>query len=460
VLARASCRYWIRLHAVVGRRGETRLPPKFHSFAASPSLCATMARMVSLRIGTVSASHYNLASIWLVLLATQFQKAVGNQPLIANLSPLPIHLQQHYALGLSSPHQDHFRGGSSAWGLTEPEHDPYRPPETRLEHMSLALRLTGELNRRLHAGTRHRKEQETFQYEHNINEHEHDEYAHRSSSSLHSSRITEPLRGGDSTFMNMQEQSQVPPPPPPPPPPLYLPKIRGTSDTTTTTMPLTVFHAKSPRTSKKGGVTRRGAARWGPDLLTYLRHLAEVMGLSEEESSLEFAMAMIYLDRACSVETSRNNGMLPCPFCTPRTVHRLCLTAMLVATQAVRGTTLEEYYPGRLESLGIPLPQLQQMVDWMTGALGDLGLFLTPGQMAEWRNMWEYKFPSSSSSSSSTQQQAHLPQVPPLSNSNSAPQKDLEAQGSLAGDGGYYPQDDQQERNHQYPSTRNAVGVE
>ena len=400
--------------------------------------------------GTVSASHYHLTTIWLVLLATQFQKAVGNQPPIANISPLPIHLQQHYALGFSSPHQDHFRGGSSAWGLTEPEHDPYRPPETNLEHMSLALRLTGELNRRLHAGTRHCKEQEPVQYEHNINEH--DEYTSRSSSSLHSSRIAEPLRGGESTFMNMQEQSQLPPPP------LYLPKIRGTSDTVTaaTTMPLTVFHAKSPRTSKKGGATRRGAARWGPDLLTYLRHLAEVMGLSEEESSLEFAMAMIYLDRACSVETSRNNGMLPCPFCTPRTVHRLCLTAMLVATQAVRGTTLQECYPGRLESLGIPLPQLQQMVDWMTGALGDFGFFLTPGQMAEWRNMWEYKFPSASSS---TQQQAHIPQAPPLSDSNSAPRDDLEAERSLAG-GGYYPQDDQQERKHQHPSTRNAVGVE
>jgi hypothetical protein len=400
-----------------------------------------MARMVSQRIGKVSASHYHLSTILLVFLATQFQKAVGNQPLIANIiSPLPIHLQQHYAWGLSSPHQDHFRGGSSAWGLTEPvvENDPYRPPETCLEHMSLALRLTGELNRRLHAGTRHCKEQEPVHF----NEYERDQHAQHST--LHNSRIAEPLRGGDSTFTNIQEQSHVPLPPPPPP--LYLPKIRGTSDDTATaapTMPLTVFHAKSPRTSKKGTATRRGSARWGPDLLTYLRHLAEVMGLSEEESSLEFAMAMIYLDRACSVETSRNNGMLPCPFCTPRTVHRLCLTAMLVATQAVRGTTLEEYYPGRLESLGIPLPQLQEMVDWMTGALGDLGFFLTPGQMAEWRNMWEYKFPSSSSSS--THQQVPdsniIPQAPPLPNFNSAPRDDLEA-------------------HHHHPPARNAVGVE
>jgi hypothetical protein len=429
-----------------------------------------MAFLRGKRIGTVSTSHH-LASIWLVFLATQFQKAVGNQQPIANISPLPIHLQenrQHYALGLSSPNQDALRGGSSssAWGLIEPETDPYRPPETCLEHMSLALRLTGELNRRLHAGTRHCKEQEPVQYEHIRNEQDHDEYeyARRSGSPLHNSRIAEPLRGGESAYMNMQEQSQVPPPPP-----LYLPKIRDTAPTTTT-MPLTVFHAKSPRTSKKGGPVRRGAARWGPDLLTYLRHLAEVMGLSEEESSLEFAMAMIYLDRACSVETSRNNGMLPCPFCTPRTVHRLCLTAMLVATQAVRGTTLEEYYPGRLESLGIPLPQLQQMVDWMTGALGDLGFFLTPGQMAEWRRMWEYKFPSSSSSSASTQQQVpdsySIPQAPPLPNSNSATQDDPEAQGSSAGggnSGGYYPQDDHQERNHYHPPARthrNAVGVE
>jgi hypothetical protein len=434
-------------------------------------------RMVSLygkRKGTVSAS---LATVWLAFLATHFQKAVGNQHPIADILNLPIHQQQHqqhYSLGLVSANHDRFRGGSSSstnW-VADPEtqtppdnnvivnDDPYRPPETNLEHMSLALRLTGELNRRLHAGTRHCKEQEPVQYEH-VNEH--DIHSSRSSSTLHSPRITEPLRGGESTFMNMQEQSQVPPPPPPP---LHVPKIRGTRDTTTTTMPLTVFHAKSPRTAKKGVPVRRGAARWGPDLLTYLRHLAEIMGLSEDESSLEFAMAMIYMDRACSVETTRSNGMLPCPFCTPRTVHRLCLTAMLVATQAVRGTSLEEYYPGRLESLGIPLPQLQQMVDWMTGSLGDLGFFLTPGQMAEWRRMWENRFPSSSSSSSSssswsTQQQApdsnSIPQAPlPYS----APRDDLEGQRSMVDGYPSSPDHQHQERNPHARTHRNAVGVE
>jgi hypothetical protein len=39
---------------------------------------------------------------------------------------------------------------------------------------------------------------------------------------------------------------------------------------------------------------------------------------------------------------------------------------MLVATQAVRGNEdVEEYYP-EVPRQGIPLPQLQQMVDWMT----------------------------------------------------------------------------------------------
>jgi hypothetical protein len=367
-------------------------------------------RMVSLREkrrGSASASLPYLGTIWLAFLAAHLQQALAkHQPIADVLSP-PIQNQQnqqqhgllHPSGTFSVSNRDLVRGGSSTW-LADPEipntmvnDDPYRPPETNLEHMSLALRLTGEFNRRLNAGTRQFKEQEPLQQHYQ------------------SPRITDPLRGGESSLMNVQQTVGIRPPPPPPPPP-FLPKIRGTVETTgettaATTVPLTLFHAKAPRASKKGAPVRRGSARWGPDLLTYLRHLADLMGLSQEESSLEFAMAMIYMDRACSVETPRSNGMPPCPFCAPRTVHRLCLTALLVATQAVRGTSLEEYYPGRLDSLGIPLPQLQHMVEWMTGSLGDLGFFLTPNQMADWRRMWEYRFPSSSSLSlSSTRKQA------------------------------------------------------
>jgi hypothetical protein len=72
---------------------------------------------------------------------------------------------------------------------------------------------------------------------------------------------------------------------------------------------------------------------------------------------------------------------------------------------------LEHHFKnGSLQSLGIPLQQLQQMVDWMTGALGDLGFFLTPNQMRDWRHMWESKFPSKKFQTPTYKEsQPHLP---------------------------------------------------
>ncbi len=116
-------------------------------------------------------------------------------------------------------------------------------------------------------------------------------------------------------------------------------------------------------------------------------------------------MAILYLDRACSVETPRSNGILPTPFCTPRTVHRLCLVAMLIATQAIKGgTTAIHYYP-RLQALGIPLSQLLQMESWMRGALGDPGLFVTSEQLISWRRIWEKSFSPADDATGKQQQQ-------------------------------------------------------
>ena len=114
---------------------------------------------------------------------------------------------------------------------------------------------------------------------------------------------------------------------------------------------------------------------------------------------------MIYMDRACSVETSRSNGVPSCPFCTPRTVHRLSLAAFIISLQAVRGQDggggeqqLEQQYQ-QLQllsvSLGIPLLQLQQMVEWMRSALGDSGLFVTMEEMISWNRSLEIIFSSS-----------------------------------------------------------------
>ena len=149
---------------------------------------------------------------------------------------------------------------------------------------------------------------------------------------------------------------------------------------------------------------------WGPDILPYLEYICDKLGI--DKNGIEVSLAMIYMDRACSVETSRSNGVPACPFCTPRTVHRLSLAAFVISLQAVRGQAggggggggeqhqqqLEQQYQ-QLQllsvSLGIPLLQLEQMVEWMHSALGDSGLFVTMEEMISWNRSLEIIFSSS-----------------------------------------------------------------
>lgn len=177
---------------------------------------------------------------------------------------------------------------------------------------------------------------------------------------------------------------------------------------------LTLFHAKMPRTrSGREEIDTdeaetiegpEGAHRlWGPDLLPYLQHIAETLemdldgndenGNGNETNGIELFLAMIYLDRACSVETPRRNGVPACPFCQPRTVHRLGLAALVVASRAVckseKIPLLETNVAKLSASLGIPRLQLQQMVDWMVAALGDDGLYVGLEEMKAWSRTWE-----------------------------------------------------------------------
>eukprot|EP00934_Nitzschia_sp_Nitz4_P005339 Nitzschia sp. Nitz4//scaffold76_size158648//96665//97276//NITZ4_002556-RA/size158648-processed-gene-0.245-mRNA-1//1//CDS//3329557875//5329//frame0 len=145
----------------------------------------------------------------------------------------------------------------------------------------------------------------------------------------------------------------------------------------------TPFHARRPRSNPTKGV-----GYWGPDLLPYLEY---VVGLLDIADGVEIPLAMVYLDRACSVETPRHVGILACPFCTPRTVHRLILVSLLLATEATRGGS-ESDGLRRLEivstTLGIPAEELRQMVEWMRDALGVEGMSVS---MEEW-NLWNQKW--------------------------------------------------------------------
>lgn len=257
--------------------------------------------------------------------------------------------------------QDPARGGSTMTPPQERHMDEqlYQPPKILLKHMSMALRITSEWNRRLLNGVNRFKFWKRKVDA--IKGQQLDVPSHHHPINVHPTRAWHPPIP-DSTRIEDDE--------------------------------LTIFHAKSPREfSQSSDVSgRRGVARWGPDLLPYLEHVVELLEIQSD--GVEIPLAMIYMDRACSVETPRSNGVPPCPFCTPRTVHRLSLVAMVLATQAVKGYSDEEMERlySKVSSLGIPEAQLQQMVEWMRGALGDFGLMVTISQMTEWGQRWEAIF--------------------------------------------------------------------
>lgn len=227
-------------------------------------------------------------------------------------------------------------------------------PSMNLEHVSLSLRYTCEMNRRLQGAS---------QLKPSI----HDQYdlpAERTASS----QLSSLSRGGQMVQIHPSQYWQQP--------------IRETTKSERLVEEqLTLFHAKTPREGKHK--VRRGASRWGPDMLLYLKHVTKA--LKVQDNPLVLSLAILYLDRASSVETPRSNGAPACPYVSPRTVHRLVLVSLIIATKAV--------YPNvdlkGLASLGISETQLGQMEHWMRAALGDQGLYVMPEQLQEFFGHWE-----------------------------------------------------------------------
>jgi len=255
--------------------------------------------------------------------------------------------------------------------LSDPPPIEVYAPNIVIEDMAMALRWTAEMNRRLQNGI------QKLRSVHRIIE-------PNEASSVSREPSRDPLRGGQTTPYRIQAAA-----------------ASSEAGDALDTESLTIFHAETPLLENNGiSSSRRGAARWGPDLVTYLHNLVSLLGEEEpgaEKDSistrLELMLAMMYMDRACSVDTLRSDGSLPCPFCTPRTVHRLTLAALLVAIQTVRGTdAVNDMYPKVSEVLDIPLIQLHQMVDWMHHALGDHGVFVEPYEIGEFARVWEARF--------------------------------------------------------------------
>lgn len=233
-----------------------------------------------------------------------------------------------------------------------------RPPASALainvEEIALALRWTGEMNRRLYFASRNQPGVQTILREE-------EQWAPKS---------LDPFRGGQASVYRIAPGPNTP--------------ARDT---------LSVFHAKHPSNDKNG------ARRWGPDLSQYLQTLVAILSHGEDKasrkevSSMELTLAMMYMDRACSVETPRSDGHSPCPYCTPRTVHRLTVAALLVAIESERGPHGSESLHQKVsDALRIPQLELEQMIDWLRGALGDQGTHVATEQLEDFVQIWTSRF--------------------------------------------------------------------
>jgi len=158
----------------------------------------------------------------------------------------------------------------------------------------------------------------------------------------------------------------------------------------------------------KSQESRTGALHWGPDLLSYLDTLLSAIGLVEinapnggdssstthttnnrqlspieDELQIILSLTLLYLDRSTSLDTplhvdpqTGHPWSPPCPHLLPRTVHRMLLTAIIVATKCVRGdksvsNALREAANSILgEKCAISGIDLEQMENWMLHALG------------------------------------------------------------------------------------------
>lgn len=225
--------------------------------------------------------------------------------------------------------------------------------DIKVEEIALALRWTGEMNRRLSVASRKQPEIQRRLEEEQI------------------PQTLDPFRGGQASVYRI-----------------------ATAPNTPVSETLSVFHTKHPRSK-----VANGARRWGPELSKYLHTLVAILSFGEdnvsrrEVSSKELTLAMIYMDRACSVETPRSDGHNPCPYCTPRTVHRLTVAALLVALESSRGTLCSESLLLKVSNiLDIPELELQEMVDWLRAALGDQGTHVAAEQLEDFTQTWNYRF--------------------------------------------------------------------
>jgi hypothetical protein len=316
----------------------------------------------------------------------------------SSTQPLVQQQQQHQQLQQMHQQQTHHHHYPPADRFGETAAPAALVPKIDLKQVTRALLHTSEFNRKLSQGVKHwgrqhknqQNQQQQLQQQQSLPSFGNHQNQHHQTFDAH---------GYGNIPVNVHPSRT------------WQPPIEAFSGRDLEEEELTLFHAKIPRirAETESGETvetqseeqdrDRGADYWGPDLLPYLEHIAEILHMDNSDGGVELLLAMIYLDRACSVETPRSNGVPPCPFCGPRTVHRLGLAALVVSKRAVNVNSSrsehgdyesDEELVSRLSlSLGIPRLQLQQMVEWMVAALGDDGLYVGLEDMRTWSRTWE-----------------------------------------------------------------------
>lgn len=111
-----------------------------------------------------------------------------------------------------------------------------------------------------------------------------------------------------------------------------------------------------------------------------------------------FALALVYLDRACSAETPRAYGGGPCPHVTGRTVRRLAAAAVVVAARAASSSadgppvvpTLDARSP--LSEDGTSDEEWAAVEAGFLAALGDAGTWVDRGRADGLGTAWRDAF--------------------------------------------------------------------
>mmetsp|Transcript_59150 Transcript_59150/g.87847 ORF Transcript_59150/g.87847 Transcript_59150/m.87847 type:complete len:368 (-) Transcript_59150:47-1150(-) len=169
----------------------------------------------------------------------------------------------------------------------------------------------------------------------------------------------------------------------------------------------TIFHSPSSSSSHIQQHNKRGIERYGPNLTSYISKL--LSSLQIQNKSLVLLLSVIYLDRACSIETPRSSSSPsqlqsqqqpssshdemtygqglehlassgtcpPLPYITPRTVHKLITTAIILAHEAVHPSSSSFPVETLLKQANMTYQSLSIMKNYMLHAMGDLGLYVS-----------------------------------------------------------------------------------